>query len=141
MKRFLFDSNAVTSFINRREPFSQRVRDTRLAGFALGTCEPVVVELFYGLELSQSRDANIIRLNHGLSRLCCWPFDRAASREYGRIAAALRKQGRPMQVIDMMLAAVAVSLGNCTVVTTDSDLNTIDGLSVENWDAAHTNEA
>jgi len=40
-----------------------------------------------------------------------------------------------MQVIDMMIAAIALSLGNCTVVTTDSDLSAVPGLSVENWEA------
>jgi hypothetical protein len=28
-----------------------------------------------------------------------------------------------MQVIDMMVAAVALSLGDCVVITTDSDLS------------------
>jgi len=37
-----------------------------------------------------------------------------------------------MQVIDIMLAAIALSLGNCVVVSTDSDLLAIPGLSVEN---------
>jgi len=44
--------------------------------------------------------------------------------------------GRPMQTIDIMAAAIAISLGNCTVVTTDSDLLAVPGLSVENWEAA-----
>jgi tRNA(fMet)-specific endonuclease VapC len=38
-----------------------------------------------------------------------------------------------MQQIDMMVAAIAMTLGNCTVVTTDSDLSAVPGLSVENW--------
>jgi tRNA(fMet)-specific endonuclease VapC len=38
-----------------------------------------------------------------------------------------------MQIVDMQLAAIALSLGNCTVVTTDSDLAAVPGLSVENW--------
>jgi tRNA(fMet)-specific endonuclease VapC len=38
-----------------------------------------------------------------------------------------------MQVVDMQIAAIARSLGNCTVVTTDSDLADIPGLTVENW--------
>lgn len=39
-----------------------------------------------------------------------------------------------MQVIDVMLAAIAFSLGNCTVVTTDSDLTAVPGLAVESWE-------
>jgi len=40
-----------------------------------------------------------------------------------------------MQPIDIMIAAVALTLGNCTVVTTDSDLSAVPGLAVENWAA------
>jgi tRNA(fMet)-specific endonuclease VapC len=40
-----------------------------------------------------------------------------------------------MQKIDLMIAAIALTLGNCTVVTTDSDLTAVPGLTVENWRA------
>jgi len=52
---------------------------------------------------------------------------------FDSFAAELRRVGRPMQTIDMMLAAIAMSLGDCTVVTCDSDLFAIPGLSVVNW--------
>ena len=38
-----------------------------------------------------------------------------------------------IQVVDMMVAAIALSLGNTAVVTSDADLFHIPGLSVENW--------
>lgn len=73
MRRFLLDSNAVNAFINHREPLYQRGREARLRGDRLGTCEPVIAELYYGLEFSSSRDVNIERLNRGLSQLRSWP--------------------------------------------------------------------
>ena len=138
MRRYLLDSNAVTSLINHRDPLIRRIRAARLSGGRIGTCEPVVAELCYGLELSQSRDLNFVRLRRALSGLSCWPLDRPASEQYGRIAADLRRRGRPMQVVDMMLAAIAMSLGDCTVVTSDSDLFAVPGLSVENWELQDT---
>ena len=51
----------------------------------------------------------------------------------GRIAAELRRVGRPIGQNDMMIAAIALTLGNCTVVTTDGDLSAVPGLTVENW--------
>jgi tRNA(fMet)-specific endonuclease VapC len=62
-----------------------------------------------------------------------WPFDLAAAKEFGRLQAFLRRTGRPMQEIDVMIAAIALTLGNCTVVTSDSDLLAVPGLAVENW--------
>jgi tRNA(fMet)-specific endonuclease VapC len=45
----------------------------------------------------------------------------------------LKRIGRPMQQIDIMIAAIAFSLGNCSVATADSDLAAVPGLLVENW--------
>ena len=44
--------------------------------------------------------------------------------------------GRVMSIVDMQLAAIAFALGNCTVVTKDSDLSAVPGLQVENWATA-----
>jgi tRNA(fMet)-specific endonuclease VapC len=133
MTRFLLDSNAVTDLLSRRSPLVERVEEARQLGSQIGTCESVVAELLSGLELSSKPQENIVRLMRGQSRLRVWPFDRRASREYGRIGADLRRRGRPMQVIDMMLAAVAFAQQNCVVVTTDSDLSAVPGLTTVNW--------
>jgi tRNA(fMet)-specific endonuclease VapC len=44
-----------------------------------------------------------------------------------------RRAVRPMQIPEIQIAAVALALGNCTVITTDTDLSAVPGLSVENW--------
>jgi tRNA(fMet)-specific endonuclease VapC len=133
MTRYLLDTNMVAHFIERRRGVDERARRARARGSVIGTCIPVVAELFYGVEFSASREVNRPRLIRGLSRIRCWPFDRKCAEEYGRLAADLRRIGRPMQQIDMMVASVAMSLGNCTVVTDDSDLAAVPGLAVESW--------
>ena len=40
-----------------------------------------------------------------------------------------------MQQIDIQIAAIALALGNCTVVTADSDFAAVPGLAVEDWAA------
>lgn len=62
-----------------------------------------------------------------------WPYDDRAAAEYGRIFTELKRLGRPVQQVDMMIAASAFALGNCTVVSADSDLRAVPGLTVENW--------
>jgi tRNA(fMet)-specific endonuclease VapC len=71
-----------------------------------------------------------------LGKLVCWPYERPAALEFGRIIAELKRIGRPMQQIDIQLAAIAFALGHCTVVSGDSDLQAIPGLVVENWSEA-----
>jgi tRNA(fMet)-specific endonuclease VapC len=40
---------------------------------------------------------------------------------------------RRMQTVDIMIAAIAFSLGNCTVVSADNDPTAVPGLTVQNW--------
>ncbi len=62
MKRYLLDTNAVGDFLNHRHGIPQRVHDARTRGIVLGTCEPVVAELYFGVENSATRDENLKRL-------------------------------------------------------------------------------
>lgn len=133
MNRYLLDSNGVNAFVNHHAPFAQRLRIVRERGDRIGTCEPVIAELYYGLEFSASREENTILLERGLTQIRCWPFDRKAAQQYALIAADVRRRGKTIQVIDMMVAAIAMTLQNCIVVSTDSDFLNVSGLKIENW--------
>ncbi|MBI3466292.1 MAG: type II toxin-antitoxin system VapC family toxin [Planctomycetes bacterium] len=133
MKRYLLDTGIMGDFINRRRGVDDRAREARKQGASVGTCMPVVGELFFGVEASQTRDENRKRLTRALSGIPCWPYSREAAEEYGRLAAELKRIGRSMQQIDIMIAAIARTLGDCTVVSRDSDLTEVPGLPVEDW--------
>jgi tRNA(fMet)-specific endonuclease VapC len=133
MTRFLLDSGIASDYINRRKGVYERARAEVAKGNPVGIGIPVLAELASGIERSQTRDANMRRLKTALSALRLWPFDAPAAFEYGRIHAELLRLGRPMQVVDMMIAAIAFVLGNCTVVSADGDLAAVPGLAVENW--------
>jgi tRNA(fMet)-specific endonuclease VapC len=133
VKRYLFDSGIMSALIDHSPAVIDRVRKERKAGNRIGTGTPIVGELFSGLQFSSSRDKNEVRLRRVLSELIIWPYDLLAAERYGHTHAELRRIGRQMQTIDTMAAAIAMTLGNCTVVSTDTDLNAVPGLSVENW--------
>ena len=104
-------------------------------GAKVGICIPILGEIVGGLEGSGSRDASWAVARPRLATLVCWPYEKAAAYHYGRIYADLKRRGRIIQQIDMQLAAVAFALGDCTVVSGDTDLTSVDGLNVENWSA------
>jgi tRNA(fMet)-specific endonuclease VapC len=133
VNRYLLDTGIIGDFINHRKGVDIKVREARQRGARIGTCLPVAGELFFGVEASASREKNLERLKRALSGIICWPFDRWAAEEYGRLAAELKRLGRPMQQIDIQIAAIARSLGNCTVVSADGDLAAVPNLTVENW--------
>jgi tRNA(fMet)-specific endonuclease VapC len=133
MSRYLLDTNALADFVFRRHGMQERVESARLAGHAIGTSLPALAELFAGVENSASREFNLPTLNRQIRLVRLWPFTLECSREYGRLYAQLRRAGRTVQMADLMSAAIAIILGDCTVVTTDSDFSSIPGLRVEDW--------
>lgn len=133
MTRFLLDTGIAADYLNQRNGVFERARAERAKGNPVGIAMPVLAELVYGIEKSATRDPNMKLLRAALPTLRLWPFDHDAAFEYGRLYAELLRIGRPMQVIDIMIATVALTLGKCTVVSKDSDLSAVPGLSVENW--------
>jgi tRNA(fMet)-specific endonuclease VapC len=133
MRRFLLDTGSAADYIHRRHGIYERACEAVKDGHRVGIGLPVLAELWYGVENSSSRDRNAQRLRRVLPDLIVWPFTEQAAEEYGRIAAELRRVGRPIGAIDMLIAAIALTLGKTTVVSADSDLSTVPGLSVENW--------
>ena len=131
--RFLLDTNMAGHYIDRRHGVFDRARIEVANGNPLGIGVPVLAELVAGIEHSSSRDRNMKRLKTALASLRLWPFDSFAAFEYGRIYAELARLGRPIGVVDMMIAAIAMTLGNCTVVSSDSDLLAVPGLKLEDW--------
>ena len=136
MRRFLLDTGIAGDYIARRRGVYERAREAVARGDRVGIGVPVLAELWYGVENSDTRDRNAERLRRVLPDLVVWPFTERAAEEFGRLAAALRRAGRTMGRIDIMIAAIAVSLGNTTVVSADSDLAAVPGLTVENWATA-----
>lgn len=132
MKRYLLDTGIAGDYLNKRHGVFEQARARRAKGHVVGIGIPVLAELVFGIEKSRSRDENLKILQAAVATLKLWPFDKAAAYGYGRLYAELLRIGRPMQVIDIMIAATALSLGNCTVVSKDSDLSAVPGLSVEN---------
>ncbi len=133
MTRFLLDTNSASDYINRRHGIFERARLEVAKGNPIGIGIPVLAELAAGIEYSASRDRNIKSLKSALPTFKLWPFDQAAAFEYGRLYAELTRLGRPIGVVDMMIASIARTLGNCIVVSADSDFAVVPGLTLENW--------
>lgn len=134
MRRFLLDSNAAGHYINRRKGVRKLAIAEVAGGNRIGICVPVLGELWFGVENSASRDRNAQRLITAVADWTVWPCESKAAQEYGRIAAELKRTGHPIQQIDIMIAAIAKSLGNCTVVSSDGDFAAVQGTAVENWE-------
>jgi tRNA(fMet)-specific endonuclease VapC len=135
MRRYLLDTGIAGDFINRRHGVYEHARQAVADGHRIGIGIPVLAELYYGIEFSNSAERNRELLHRALADLILWPLTEEAAEVYGRIRADLRRGGVVIQRVDLMVAAIALSLNRCTVVSSDSDLGAVPGLSLENWAA------
>ncbi len=133
MRRFVLDTGIAGLYLDRKRGVYERAAAEVLKGNRVGVAAPILGELAYRAEGSPLRDRNLLRLRQALDVWKLWLVDAAAAFEYGRIAFELKAIGRPMGQNDIMIAAVAMSLGNTTIVTMDGDFSAVPGLAVENW--------
>jgi tRNA(fMet)-specific endonuclease VapC len=133
VKRYLLDTGIMGYFVNHRHGIDTHAQKVSRNGAKIGTCLTVIAELYFGVEFSDTRDDNLKKLRRAITGVVCWPFDLTAAEEYGRIAADLKRRGRVIGQNDIQIAAIAKSIGNCVLVSADSDFQDIPGLTVENW--------
>lgn len=65
------------------------------------------------------------------------PFDDAVADTFARLAVALRRQGKPRPILDLMIAATACRHGLTLATLNAKDFAGIPDLAVENWNAVH----
>ena len=61
------------------------------------------------------------------------PFDSAAAKAYGKLAAELKLQGKSKPVVDLMIAATAKQRGLIVATLNAKHFLGIPGLAVEDW--------
>lgn len=133
MRRFILDTSIAGLYLDRKRGVFERAAAEVAAGNRVGVAGPVVGELAFRAEGSPKREYNLLRLREALDVWKVWLADIKAEFEYGRLAFVMKTIGRPIGQNDLTIAAIALSLGDSTVVSMDADLAAVPGLSVENW--------
>ena len=117
MPAYLLDTNHVGMAVDRTSVVGQRIFDARLAGIRLGTCLPVLCEIEAGMRQVRHKAKYRRDLNHLLLQLRLWPVDLTTARIYGDLYMELRRCGRVLSQVDIMVAALARQM-KLTILTT-----------------------
>src|SRR5713226_5494052 len=124
MSAYLLDTNHVGLAVDRASLVGQRIFEARLAGMRLGTCLPVLCEIEAGMRQVRHKVKYRRDLNHLLLQLRLWAVDLKTARIYGEVYMDLRRRGRVLSQVDMMVAALARQM-KLTVLTTDRDFEAL----------------
>ena len=133
MKRYLLDTGIAGLFINDRKGIRVRATSEAARGHVVGIGLPVLAELQFGAKNSKDPERSLKCLYRALPLLRVWPLTIESAAEYGRISTEMKRLGMSIGQIDRLIAGIAVSLANCTVVSADTDMLQVPGLPVENW--------
>ena len=131
MTRYLLDTNHSSQLIHdERSPIWDRLDALSRKQYAL--CWPSIAELWFMVFNSDRIERNRAHLSSLLPQFSIWRFEREEALEFGRIRTELRKLGRPIPAVDVMIAAIARA-NNLVVVSAYHHFSFVRGLKVENW--------
>lgn len=131
--QYILDTDMCIYLLNGDERVKNRVAQVGVE--AISVAIPTIGELYFGAYNSARVEANLARVQAFLSppgpRIL--PIDDAAAECFGRFKAALRRVGKPIGDLDLLIAGVAASRGLKVVTNNTGHFERIPDISLENW--------
>jgi tRNA(fMet)-specific endonuclease VapC len=131
MLRYLLDTN-ICIYVIKRRPAQMLERFNRHSGH-MAISAITLSELLHGVEKSAAPDRNLAVVENFCGRLEVMPYGGKACLHYGQIRAGLERQGLPIGVNDLHIAAHARSEGLTLVSNNLREFQRVDGLLLDNW--------
>jgi len=132
MSDYLLDTNHLSASIRKVSLVRDRIMAERKAGHRFISFIPILCELEVGIQQTSSPSDYRRRLTALLRSVRLWPLDVETSRLYGSVYHELRREGRALSQVDILIVAFARQ-HKLTVLTTDRDFDSVADLRVENW--------
>lgn len=129
---YMLDTNHVSKAVRTGPVVQRRITELRAGGVKIGVCVPVLCEIEAGIQQINRPDAYHLNLERLLRQVRIWPIDRLTARLYGEIHHDLRRRGRVLSQVDIMLAALARQM-KLTLVTSDQDFEALPDITTANW--------
>lgn len=130
---FMLDTNAVSAVMHGRNPALDRRVTRSQVGLLCISCV-TYGETKFGLALRPGASRLISAADHLFGRIAILPWTRETADGYAWLRAEMRRIGKALAPLDMLIAAHAVEAG-ATLVTSDRAFLHVPGLSVEDWTA------
>lgn len=133
---YMLDTN-ICIYVMKKKPADvlRRFQEEMDGGLCISSI--TLAELEFGMKNSSDPARNEQALLRFLAPLSVLPFGPAAASAYGEIRACLQKQGRPIGLLDMLIAAHARAEGLVLVTNNTREFERVPGLELENWAELH----
>jgi tRNA(fMet)-specific endonuclease VapC len=132
MAGFLLDTNHLGDALRHRSRVRDRLDDSHRTGVRVGTCVPVLCEVDAGLAHVAGSERCFRAMRRVAPYIRIWPLEPSLAVIYGNVYLELRRRGRVLSQVDLLLAALARQM-NLTLLTTDRDFEALPDVRRENW--------
>lgn len=131
MLKYLLDTNIAIYVIKRRPIEVLGQFNAQASRMAISVI--TLAELMHGAEKSSQPTSNLAVVEDFCSRLEILPYTAKAAQHYGSVRAYLERNGQPIGVNDLHIAAHARSEGLVLVTNNVREFVRVPALQVENW--------
>lgn len=132
MRRYLLDTTVVSALVRQEATVTGRFR-ALADDWAISTITRA--ELQAGLALKPDARELHARVTGFLDHAPTLAWDTTAADAWGRLRAELHTAGRPIGILDEMIAAHALAYGMVVVTHNVRHFRLVPGLVVEDWSA------
>lgn len=132
IRLYMLDTNTV-SYIIKGKSKTARARLASLGADEVA-CISIVTEFELEFGLAKNPNAQNLRdaVRWFLARIKVLPLGTAEARAYGHLRVKQEAAGRPLESMDMLIAAHAIAAG-AILITADKVFSFVPGLTRENW--------
>jgi tRNA(fMet)-specific endonuclease VapC len=126
---FLIDTDWVIDHLNNLSPATKRLRELEPQGLAVSII--TVAELWEGVIFSRDRHRSERMLREFVENIRVIDIDEEVCQQFGQIRGTLRKQGKPIGDMDLLIAASSLRHKLTLLTNNRRHFENIEGLRIE----------
>lgn len=132
MGNYLLDANHASPLVTRHHRLRRRVLDEIRNGHSFAVCAPALSEFLFGIGVLPRAAQNRQEWDNLRPLLTIYRVGEADAEMAAELQITLRRQGKQLETVDALIAAVAIRY-DLILLTTDNDFRPITHLKRESW--------
>jgi tRNA(fMet)-specific endonuclease VapC len=128
---YILDTDTCIYWLNGIENIRQHVQQCGPRNLRVTIV--TFAELRYGAYNSHKVEENLRKIDQFLKKVKVLPLDREAADRFGRFKTELRRQGKNIGDLDLLIASIAIRFGGTLITNNVEHFQRVPGLHYENW--------
>ena len=129
----ILDTDILVGLLRNNQEAELKIEELEQKGIPVCTTVISSYELFKGVFLSSNPVRNAVSVMELLDSITILHFDFDASKISAKVYSNLKKQGAITNVMDQMIASVAISQNQALITRNTKHYENIRGIAIENW--------